>query len=305
MSTKKETNITITHDLLSPLNVILGLTQVLSKDNSLNSHHIEMIESIQKAGKKLSSQLQKIFDIPVNETEMYIDNKKIISCSSIKPPIKVLIVDDIAINRYLIKNLLSQYSDLIIDEAGDFQSVMDQLKERKPHIVLMDIYMPDMNGFEILQRIRKDTSNHDIFFVMMSSDTKDLHKEQMAACHVDAFISKPIQKENLFSLFKQFFPDLIENNNKEEFPVATQLDKIPDENILQELIRLARQGAYSEIKNLMEQIKTKQSEFISFIRYLEALLKKFQFKEMIDWINSSKKTGDEQKQNSSVFPLKE
>jgi CheY-like chemotaxis protein len=292
MSEKKKTNVPIIHDLLSPLNVILGLTQIMSKDNSIKSHHLEMIESIQKAGKELSSQIHELFDIPVMDTDMCMASNKKNSCSSFDMPIKVLIVDEIEANRFIIKNMLSQYPNIIIDEACDPLSAMDQLSKRKPHIVLMDIYMPDMTGFEVIQRIRNDSSHHDIIFVTMSSDAKAFHKEQMDSCNVDAFISKPIDKDTLFSLIKHFFPNRIENNNEEEFPVSAQPDIIPDENILQELIRLARQGAYSEIKNVMEQIKTKQSEFISFIRYMEQLLKKFQFKEMIDWLSSSKTQAD-------------
>jgi hypothetical protein len=166
MDIMSETNIPKHHDLLSSLNTILDLTHILIKDDALTSQHKDMVGNIQKEGFELSSKIHEIFDIPVNDLDLSIDNTHSVS-------------------------------------------------------------FPD-----------DDTPHGD---------------------------------ENL---------------------IASQPDKIPDENILKELIRLARQGAYSEIKNMIEQIKTKQSEFISFIRYLEQLLKQFQFKEMIDWINSSKKNKD-------------
>jgi len=287
---KKNKNISVTHELLSPLNIILGLTQILTKDNSLKPQHKEMIESIQRAGENLLSQIHEIFEIPANDSDISLASTKI-SCNRIDEPIHLLIVDDIAVNRFLLKKMLSQFPKIIIHEADSAQSAIDQINENKPHVVLMDINMPDMNGFEAIQIIRKDTSFHDIIFIVMSSDAKSDHEDQIIACDVDAYLSKPIRISSLMELFEQIAPNLFDHND--DLPVVSQPDKLPDENFLQELIRLARQGAYSEIKNMMEQLKTRQSEFMAFIRYLEQLLKKFQFKEIIDWINSSKSRADQ------------
>ena len=292
MSETKNINASITHELLTPLNIILGLTQILNKDNTLNSQHKEMVESIQRAGENLLSQINEIFDLPDSDADSCLVNKTI-SSKRFNTPIQMLIVDDIEVNRFMVKKLLSTYPDITIDEAADAQSAIDQIKEKKPHIVLMDIHMPDLNGFEVIKRIRKDSSYHDIVFVMMSADAKSYHEDQMNECEVDAYIPKPIRMNRLIGLLEHFAPKLFEHHQDEpDVPMVTQPDKLPDENFLQEVIRLARQGAYSEIKNLMEQLKTRQSEFMSFIRYLEQLLKKFQFKEIIDWINSSKTKAD-------------
>jgi len=289
MSENKQTNVSITHELLTPLNIILGLTQILCKDNSLSSQHKEMIETIQNAGENLLSQIHEIFDMPDydTDTEICLSNKKI-SGTPFSTPIHVLIVDDVAVNRFVIKKMLSKYSNVSSDESADAQSAIDQIQIKKPHIVFIDLHMPDMNGFEVIQQIRKDESNQDIVFVMMSSEGRTYHEDQIDACGVDAYLSKPIRAGKLYTIFEQFVPKICDNQDETDAPVIAQPDKLPDENFLQELIRLARQGAYSEIKNLMEQLKSRQSEFMAFIHYLEQLLKKFQFKEMIDWINSSR-----------------
>jgi len=287
MSDKKQTNASITHELLTPLNIILGLTQILCKDKTLKIQHKEMVETIQNAGENLLSQIYEIFEIPDNDTEICLEHKNNKESSS-SSAIHVLIVDDIAVNRFMLKHLLSQFPNISIDESADAQTARDKIQRKKPHIALIDIHMPDMNGFELIQHMRKDESNQDIIFVLMSSDAKSCHEEQMKVCGVDAYLSKPIREESLEALFEQFAPKIFDNQDEKDLPVVSQPDKLPDENFLQELLRLARQGAYSEIKNLMEPLKSKQSEFMAFIHYLEQLLKRFQFKEIIDWINSSR-----------------
>jgi len=282
----------IIHELLTPLNIILGLTQVLSIDKTLKSQQKEMIESIQGAGKKLLSQIHEIFDIPDNDIKLS-ESKKTDISKRHKTPIKLLVVDDIEVNRFIIQQMLTGNPEITIYEAIDAQSALNQINEIKPHIVILDIYMPDMNGFEVIQRIRKEESHQDLVFIVMSSDPRSNHEDQLKDCEVDAFLPKPIRPNNLLALLENFIPMFTDvNQDEKDLPVIVQPDKLPDENFLQEVIRLARQGAYSEIKNLMEQLKTRQSEFLAFIRYLEQLLKKFQFKEIIDWINSSKTKAD-------------
>jgi CheY-like chemotaxis protein len=292
MSKKINKNVSVIHELLSPLNIILGLTQILTQDNTLSSKHKEMIESIQNAGENLLSHIREIFDKPDNDTEICLADTAI-SCINNIAPIHVLIVDDIAINRFLIKKMLSQYPNIITCEAADAKSAINHIEKTKPHIVLTDIYMPDMNGFDLIQYIRKNPSNNDIIFIVMSSEAKSYYEDQIAACNVDAYLSKPIRMNSLIALFEQIVPKLNADNNETELPFISLPEKLPDENFLQELIRLASQGAYSEIKNMMEQLKTRQSEFMAFIRNLEQLLKKFQFKEMIDWINFSRSKKDQ------------
>jgi CheY-like chemotaxis protein len=288
MSNQMNIKPSVTHELLSPLNVILGLTQILRIDTTLSSQHKEMIDSIQGAGENLLSQIHEIFDIPENYTVNDLANKTI-ARKRFNLPVQILVVDDVNVNRFMIKQMLLQYPDIIIEEAADAQSAIDQINEKKPQIVLMDIHMPDMNGFDIIQQIREDEDfiDDDIIFVMMSSDSKYSHEEQIIAFNIDAYLPKPIRMNNLVALIKRYVPELTIKEDEKIIEVASKPENLPDENFLQEVIRLARQGAYSEIKNLMEQLKTRQTEFFAFIRYLEQLLKNFQFKEIIDWINSS------------------
>jgi len=292
MSNTTNTNVSIVHELIKPLNTILGFTQILSKDKTLQSDHKEMIALIHRSGETLLSQIHELFDLDDNETEISFTVKEIVPLE-VNTSIQLLVVDDVATNLLFIEKMLSRYSNITTHGAIDAQSAIDQITKIRPQIVLLDIHLSDMNGFEVIQHIRKDAQYNNIIFIMMSSDPIFYHEDQLKSCDVKAYLKKPIHIKNLITLLERFLTIRSDESQEEEtLPIVSQPDKLPDENYLKEIIRLARQGAYSEIKNVMEQLQTKQSEFIAFIHYLEQLLKKFQFNEIIDWINSYKTKGD-------------
>src|SRR5512140_1289319 len=70
--------------------------------------------------------------------------------------IRVLIVDDHPMVRRGLKSLLSSYSDIeIIGEAGDGVTALDKAVQLAPDIVLLDIQMPELDGVEVAQRLRR------------------------------------------------------------------------------------------------------------------------------------------------------
>ncbi|ETR73129.1 MAG: hypothetical protein OMM_01187 [Candidatus Magnetoglobus multicellularis str. Araruama] len=276
----------ISHELLTPLNVILGLTQILSNDSKLPPDHLEMLQSIQKAGEDLLSKIQELFDFPeTNKEEHFFSQKKVANHDG---PVHILIVDDVQVNRFMIKKMLSRFNNITFDEATNAQEAISVIKERIPHIIFMDVYMPEMNGFETIHLIQSKELLNNSIIILMSSDARSFHEDQMNVSKVDGYLQKPIRERKLISLLEQFVTNFAEDYIATEIPKTPlpQPKDMPDENVLKELLRLAQQGAYSEIKQLMENIKTRQSEFMGFVRYIEQMLRKFQFKEIVDWINS-------------------
>ncbi len=71
------------------------------------------------------------------------------------PLYKAIIVDDEPAARRLIKNLLQEHEDCIavIGEAGNGREALQQIEERKPDVVFLDIQMPDLTGFELIEKL--------------------------------------------------------------------------------------------------------------------------------------------------------
>lgn len=95
--------------------------------------------------------------------------------------IRVLVVDDSDIVRRGICQILQSQADIeIIGQAADGADAVRKVREHRPHIVLLDITMPVMNGFEAARRI-KDEFPSTLILVVSQSDAAPFAREAMAA----------------------------------------------------------------------------------------------------------------------------
>jgi len=103
--------------------------------------------------------------------------------------VTLLIAEDDMFNRLLIVSLLSKYTNIKVIEAINGVEALDKLSKESVDIILLDIYMPQMNGFEVLERIQKDEKNSKIPVMILSSDEDE--RQKSLALGVTAFVPKP------------------------------------------------------------------------------------------------------------------
>ena len=110
--------------------------------------------------------------------------------------LSVLVVDDVPLNILLIKKMLSQYT-FEIRTANGGQAALDAIAQKKPNLVLLDLMMPGMHGFEVLARLKENPATADIRVVILSAlnTNEDIVKGyRLGAAD---FITKPIIMEKL------------------------------------------------------------------------------------------------------------
>jgi chemosensory pili system protein ChpA (sensor histidine kinase/response regulator) len=73
------------------------------------------------------------------------------------------------------------------------------LQEQRPDVMLLDIEMPRMDGFEVLRQVRHDDRLHDLPIVMISSRTGTKHQDRAAQLGVNRFLGKPFQESELLA----------------------------------------------------------------------------------------------------------
>jgi DNA-binding NarL/FixJ family response regulator len=100
----------------------------------------------------------------------------------------VLIVDDHAEFRRLARRLLEAEGFEVIGEAADGQSALSEVARLRPALVLLDIQLPDLGGFEVAARLA-DKANPPAV-VLTSSRTVNSYRRRLAASHVRGFIAK-------------------------------------------------------------------------------------------------------------------
>ena len=114
--------------------------------------------------------------------------------------VKVLIVDDAAFMRMMIKNILSKSGYDIVGEAENGVQAVAKFKELKPELVTMDITMPDMDGIAAVKEILK--INKDAKVIMCSAmGQKPMIKEALEAGAKD-FIIKPFDKDKAIKIIE-------------------------------------------------------------------------------------------------------
>ncbi len=117
-------------------------------------------------------------------------------------PTCVMVVDDSVTVRKVTSRLLErQGMDVIL--AKDGVEAVAMLQERRPDIMLLDIEMPRMDGFEVARQIRHDERLSNLPIVMISSRTGAKHQERAEELGVNRFLGKPFQENELLATIEE------------------------------------------------------------------------------------------------------
>ncbi len=121
----------------------------------------------------------------------------------IETPTSVLVVDDSLTVRKVTQRLLTREGyDVIL--AKDGVDALKQLQDRIPDVVISDIEMPRMDGFDLVRNIRADALLTHLPVIMISSRTADKHQSYAKSLGVSAFLGKPYSEETLLGLLADY-----------------------------------------------------------------------------------------------------
>lgn len=115
---------------------------------------------------------------------------------------RVLVVDDSVTIRKVSERILTR-NHLRVQLARDGREALAQLLSARPDLILLDIEMPRMNGFEFLEALRADASFSDIPVIMISSRTGEKHRQQAATLGVRTFLGKPFKERELLAAMQE------------------------------------------------------------------------------------------------------
>ena len=110
--------------------------------------------------------------------------------------IRVLVAEDIALNQLLMKTLLDDFG-FEFDIAGNGKIAIEKLKKQSYDIILMDLQMPEMNGFEATEYIR-NKMNYKIPIIALTADVTTVDLAKCKSVGMDDYISKPVDERLLY-----------------------------------------------------------------------------------------------------------
>ncbi|MBL0018120.1 MAG: response regulator [Bacteroidetes bacterium] len=144
--------------------------------------------------------------------------------------IKVLVVEDIPLNQLLMKTLLDDFG-FEREIAGNGRIAIEKLQAQSFDIVLMDLQMPEMNGFEATEYIRK-TMNSKIPIIALTADVTTVDVAKCRAVGMNDYIAKPVDERLLYT-------KIVGLVRKPKIQVKAQVDTVEGEEKLVKCIDMA------------------------------------------------------------------
>ena len=133
------------------------------------------------------------------QAEVFISDEPLADDTGVKT---VMIVDDSVTVRKVTSRLMERQGWKVVT-AKDGLDAVEQLQDIYPDIVLLDIEMPKMDGFEVLRTARRDARLKNLPIIMITSRTGEKHKQQAFALGVNAYLGKPFQEAGLMSTIEE------------------------------------------------------------------------------------------------------
>ena len=116
--------------------------------------------------------------------------------------VSVLVVDDSPIARKMLIKALPPDWDIEITQAANGIEALAAYRAGHVDIMFLDLTMPDMDGYQVLETLRKEDLN--CLVIVVSADVQEKAQERVLAMGAIAFIRKPITAEGLRDVLKQY-----------------------------------------------------------------------------------------------------
>ena len=110
----------------------------------------------------------------------------------------ILAVDDVSLNLILLEKMLSRFN-IQVRKASNGLEAMREMIAKKPDLVILDLIMPFMDGFEVLQKVRETPELEDTRIIVLSALNKNEDIVRAYDCGANDFITKPIIFEKLIN----------------------------------------------------------------------------------------------------------
>ena len=201
---------------------------------------------------------------------------------------RILIVDDRWENRAVLSNLLEPL-DFMTVEAENGREGLEKLREWQPDLLITDLAMPVMDGFEFIDHIRsmQDLRHHKI--VVSSASVSQVDQQQALNSGGDRFLSKPVNVEELFAVISDCLdlewlretpePKSLIEDNRQSQETTTSEKRLPPLEYLEELLGIARQA---DTMGIGAKIATWESCYQEFAQPILKLANEFKIEEIED-----------------------
>lgn len=109
---------------------------------------------------------------------------------------KILIVDDDYGIRMLLRNILSEEEGFELEEAGDGEGALEKGVSFVPDIIILDIMLPQIDGYQVCERMRAHYQLKDAYIIMLSAKHQEADIKRAIDADTDEYITKPFEADD-------------------------------------------------------------------------------------------------------------
>lgn len=195
---------------------------------------------------------------------------------------QILIVDDDENHRALLINLLQQIGCRIL-EASEGKQGLALAKEYIPDVILLDLAMPNMDGFELMVHLQSQPQTRSIPIIVSSANVFEENRQRSLEAGATAFVPKPLQVEELLNALRSVLkvewiyaqPAPQQSSAPLEQPLESEF-VLPSQDILQHMYHLAMMGDIPAIEGIIEELVEQNSQYSNLANELKQLTATFQ-----------------------------
>lgn len=201
------------------------------------------------------------------------------------PRRKVLVADDVAHNRELLVRLLQPVGFTVITATNGLEALAIA-EQALPDIILMDLVMPEMNGWEATQAIRQTAVGQQCLIIAVSADAFEQQKIEAIRYGCNAFLTKPIAVEPLLDTLAAYgqIEWLYETAVSPQPALPPDEFAIPPADQLEQLYKLALSGNLFAIQAASKQTEGQNGRFAPFFTHLARLAENFEEEAIIAYL---------------------
>ena len=210
---------------------------------------------------------------------------------------KLLLVDDNEVNRAMLHRMLSRLG-FEIAQATDGEDCLHKALEFQPDLIVMDLLMPVMDGWEATRRLRQLPKFKDTVVLALSASVYETTRQESILAGCDNFLTKPIETNELLELLRLhlalewIYEDGSSGKQRKAQTPKTASDLAaangaivsPSSESVLALLRLSAMGDIEAILEELTKLENSDPKLVRFVHHLRQLAKGFQLKQIRDFL---------------------
>jgi signal transduction histidine kinase/CheY-like chemotaxis protein len=196
---------------------------------------------------------------------------------------RILVVDDRWENRTILVNMLEPLGFEVIEALHGGEG-LTKAQTCQPDLIITDLVMPELDGFQMTQKIRQIESLQRLPIIASSASVYNFSRQQSQAAGCDYFLSKPLQMPEVLNVLQSSLhlvwryrnqPEIADANSAIPSELNSVRFVVPPANELEHLTKLAAAGYVTEVMAELERIRQLHPSYQSFVDHLQGMVDEF------------------------------